>query len=150
MKTIHYSGFEFILIYRSDFATVFYNADLALALCSAEAEYIPIDNFREIFLAVSGLIEKYPMRHFLFDKRSLRTFHQPSMEWYFSTWKPMISKQGLNSHYKILPDLEWFVQAVNAGKHEIFKAHGIDFMEGINVTYMDSVEDVILHCQKEL
>ncbi|MBC7696305.1 MAG: hypothetical protein H7141_12755, partial [Burkholderiales bacterium] len=106
-------------------------------------EYIPIDNFRAIFLAISEYIEEHSIKHLLFDKRNLRTFHQPSMEWYFAIWKPIIKVKGLVNHYKILPPLDWFVQAVNAGKHEIFKKYNNNILDGIRVNYVESVEKSI-------
>ena len=114
-----------------------------MAMCVAEVEYIPIDNFKAIFLRISELIEEYPIKHLLFDKRKLRTFHQPSMEWYFAIWKPDIKKKGLTNHYKILPQLEWFVQAVNAGKFEIFNKYPKDILAGIAIKYVDSIEGAI-------
>jgi len=106
---------------------------------------IPIDNFKIIFTAISELIEKFPIKHLVFDKRKLRTFHQPSMEWYFAVWKPTIKAKGLINHFKILPKLEWFVQAVNAGKYEIFKKYSKDILDGISINYVDSVESAISH-----
>ena len=116
-----------------------------MALCIAEVEYIPIDNFKTIFLSISELIENYPIKHLLFDKRKLRTFHQPSMEWYFAIWKPEIRKKGLISHYKILPKIEWFVQAVNAGKFEIYNKYHKDILSGITINYVDNIESAINH-----
>lgn len=143
MEKIIYKEFEFSLIYRCSYASLFYNNSLELVLCIADVEYIPIENFKTIFLSISELIEKHTIKHLLFDKRNLRTFHQPSMEWYFAIWKQTIKEKGLFNHYKILPDLEWFVQAVNAGKHEIFKKYNSNILNGIRVSYVDSVEKAI-------
>lgn len=143
MEKIVFNEFEFSLIYRSKYASSYYNDSLELVLCIADAEYIPIDNFRDIFLAISEYIEEHNIKHLLFDKRNLRTFHQPSMEWYFAIWKPTIKVKGLINHYKILPDMDWFVQAVNAGKHEIFKKYNNNLLDGIRVNYVDSVEKSI-------
>jgi len=147
METKTYSGFEFSLISKAEYISVFYNRQLELAFCVAEVEYIPIENFKAFFASVSGLMETFPMRHLLFDKRNLRTFHQPSMEWYFAVWKPSMKAKGLVNHYKILPDLEWFAQAVNAGKHEIFKKYTKDILNGIRIFYVDSVESAIEQSQ---
>ena len=143
MEKITYKDFEFSLIYRCSYSSLYYNANLELVLCIADVEYIPIENFKSIFLAISELIEKYAVKHLLFDKRNLRTFHQPSMEWYFAIWKPLMKDKGLVNHYKILPDLEWFVQAVNAGKHEILKKYTANILNGIRITYVDTIEKAV-------
>jgi hypothetical protein len=143
MEKVVYKEFEFNLINQYADASLYYNKKLELVLCIADVEYIPIDNFKTIFLGISDMIEKYSIKSLLFDKRNLRTFHQPSMEWYFAIWKPTIKAKGLVNHYKILPDLEWFVQAVNAGKHEIFNKYDSSILNGISVSYVDSVEKSI-------
>ena len=143
METISFNRNEFKLIRTCAYSNMYYNRELSLAVCVAEGEYIPIDSFQAIFLAVSGLIEKHPIRHFVFDKRQLRTFHQPSMEWYFAVWKPSVKALGLSNHYKILPELEWFEKAVQAGKFEIFKKYNQDILDGISIKYVSSVEEVV-------
>ena len=143
MEEATYRGYKFDLIYNCPYSSLYYNKNLEMALGIAEVEYIPIDNFKTIFLSISDLIENYPIKHLLFDKRKLRTFHQPSMEWYFAIWKPEIKKKGLTNHYKILPELEWFVQAVNAGKFEIYNKYHKDILAGITINYVKSTEDAI-------
>ncbi len=143
MEIKNYNNKEFKLFYKSEFATLYYNSQLMIAVCSAEAEYIPIDNFKEIFLKISDFITQSPIKHFIFDKRNLRTFHQPSMEWYFAIWKPTVKINGLTNHYKILPDLLWFEKAVQAGKHEILSKYGSNLLEGINIFYYNSIEEVV-------
>ena len=143
METLTYKGYEFASIYSCTYATVFYNRDLKFTICRADAEYIPLEEFKSIFLAVTELIAEYPMKSMLFDKRNLRTFHQPSMEWYFIVWKPAIKQAGLTNHFKILPDLEWFIQSVNAGRHQITLKCDKDLLDGIQIRYVEDVEDAI-------
>lgn len=143
MKTITYKGYEFASIYSCTYATVFYNRELKFAICRAEAEYIPLEDFKSTFLAVTEMVGEYPMKSMLFDKRNLRTFHQPSMEWYFIVWKPAIKQAGLTNHYKILPDLEWFVQSVNAGRNQITLKSDRHMLEGIQITYIADVNEAI-------
>ena len=143
MDQIIHNGYVFQPIAAGDMASLHYCSELSFAICTAHAEYIPIEAFREVFLRISGIIGENPVKHFLFDKRALRTFHQPSMEWYFTIWKPSVSPLGLSNHFKILPDLEWFKEAVRAGKHEIHSKFGHDFLEGITITYVSSPEEAI-------
>ncbi len=149
MKTIPQNPFEFKVIYNDSYVTLNYNEDLAMAICKADSEYIPIDEFKKIFLFVSEFIETSKICYFVFDKSNLRTFHQPSMEWYFAIWKPSLKAKGLVNHYKILPKLEWFAKAVEAGKHEIFQKYGKDILNGIYITYISSIEEVIEQIQRD-
>ena len=143
MNTIEYKGFEFNLVHRCDFSNVYSNKQLKLALCIAERDYIPIDNFKAIFLSISKLIDDFPIQHLVFDKRKLRTFHQPSMEWYFAIWKPTVKNKGLTDHYKILPELDWFVKSVEAGRYEILKKYSDSILNGITISYVNSIENAI-------
>lgn len=144
MDQLEHNSYLFQHINHTDFASIHYCEYLSFVICTARAEYIPIEEFKEMFLRISDVIKENPVKHLLFDKRELRTFHQPSMEWYFTIWKPTVSKFGLTSHFKILPDLEWFKAAVNAGKHEILsKFPDENFLEGITITYVNSPEEAI-------
>lgn len=138
-----YNNLEFELIYDCEYSKLYYNNELMMAICLAEQEYIPISNFKSMFLKISDLIEKFPIKHLIFDKRKLRTFHQPSMEWYFAIWKQIVKEKELVSHYKILPELDWFEKAVEAGKHEIIKKYSKEILNGINIFYVKSIEEVI-------
>lgn len=142
-------NYEFRIVYNDKYATLSYNEELALAICTADSEYIPINDFKKVFLTISELAETLKVNRFIFDKRKLRTFHQPSMEWYFAIWKPSLKSKGLVNHYKILPDLEWFAKAVEAGKQEIFQKYGKDILNGININYISSIEELIDQLDKD-
>ena len=135
--------FEFDILHQNPYASLYYNEKLKLAICKADQEYIPIAHFKSIFLYISETIKKQPIKYLAFDKSNLRTFHQPSMEWYFAVWKPEIKMEGLVNHYKILPSEPWFAKSVQAGKHEIFQKYGEDIIEGITITYVNSLEQVL-------
>lgn len=143
METLRFNDYEFKLENKNMFSSLYFNDQLKMAICFAEEEYIPIDSFKEMFLHISSMIEKIEIKHLVFDKKKLRTFHQPSMEWYFAVWKPSIKNKGLINHYKILPKLDWFEKAVDAGKYEIFNKFSKEILNGITITYVDSVEDAI-------
>lgn len=143
MKNITIKGFEFEHKYNNQFVSLYVNDDLQFAICIANEEYIPIDNFKEVFLTATEYIEKHKIIYFLFDKQKLRTFHQPSMEWYFAIWKQLVKKKGLTNHYKILPLLDWFEKAVEAGKYEILKKYSQDILNGISVKYIGTIEEAI-------
>ncbi|TAF67986.1 MAG: hypothetical protein EAZ55_01020 [Cytophagales bacterium] len=143
MTSMNISEVEFKLVYQNPYASLYLNEALKLAVCNAEQEYIPIGHFKSVFLQMSALIEQNPIHYLIFDKRNLRTFHQPSMEWYFAVWKPEIKNKGLTHHFKILPNIPWFAKSVEAGKHEIFQKYGTDILEGIQITYVSSIEEVL-------
>lgn len=143
MANLIYKGFDFTLENKGEYSSLFFNKELKMAICVAEQEYIPIDSFKEMFLHLSTMIETVEIRHLIFDKQKLRTFHQPSMEWYFAVWKPIMKTKGLTNHYKILPKLDWFEKAVEAGKFEIFQKFSKEILNGITITYVVSVEQAI-------
>lgn len=143
MTTLTFNNYVFTLENKGPFSSLYFNDELKMAICSADEEYIPIDSFKEMFLHISDMIEKVEIKHLVFDKQKLRTFHQPSMEWYFAVWKPEIKNKGLINHYKILPKLDWFEKAVEAGKYEIFQKFSREILNGITITYVNSVEEAI-------
>jgi len=143
MTTLNVKGHEFTLENKGSFSSLYINQKLKMAICFAEEEYIPIDSFKEMFLHISVLIEKIEIKHLIFDKQKLRTFHQPSMEWYFAVWKPSMKSKGLTSHYKILPKLIWFEKAVEAGKYEIFQKFSKEILNGITIMYVNSIDEAI-------
>ena len=143
MTTLYFKDYKFVLKHKILYSSLYFNEQLKMAICIADEEYIPIDNFKEMFLHISAMIENVEIKHLVFDKQKLRTFHQPSMEWYFAVWKPAIKNKGLVNHYKILPNLDWFEKAVEAGKYEIFQKFSKDILNGITITYVNSVEEAI-------
>lgn len=143
METLHFKGYEFNLENKGPFSSLFFNKQLKMAICIADEEYIPIDNFKEMFLHLSAMIETIEIKYLIFDKQKLRTFHQPSMEWYFAVWKPIIKSKGLTNHFKILPKLDWFEKAVEAGKYEILQKFSKDILNGITISYVKTVEEAI-------
>lgn len=143
MTTQNFKGYEFLLEKKGPFSSLYINKQLKMALCVADEEYIPIDSFKEMFLHLSEIIDKVEIKHLVFDKQKLKTFHQPSMEWYFAVWKPAIKNKGLTNHYKILPKLDWFVKAVEAGKYEILQKFSKEILNGITITYINSVEEAV-------
>lgn len=143
MEIMEIGGAEMVLKLKTEYASLFVNEDLKLAVCIADEEYIPIESFKALFIEVSKLLSETDIVNFVFDKSKLRTFHQPSMEWYFAIWKPNMREKGLVNHYKILPKLEWFVKAVEAGKWEIFQKYGKDIVKGIDIYYVDSISQVV-------
>lgn len=132
---------DLTVVDKGDFSDL-YKKDHSL-ICVCKSPYIPIEAFKEIFRKIEAVFEAdETLSNFIFDKRSLRSFHQPSMEWYFVNWKlSMLQKFGLERHYKILPDETWFKKCVEAGKHQIFEKYGKAKFDPLHIEYIESIEE---------
>lgn len=120
-----------------------FNEKLSIGVCEVTAPYIPMVEFMDTFNTATRMFKEHDLRHFIFDKRSLRTFHQPSMEWYFVEWKPVVRDMGMADHYKILPDEPWFHRCVEAGRSDILNNYPESMLDGISIVYVDSLEEAI-------
>jgi hypothetical protein len=135
---------EFKIAEKLSHAELLFSEDKKILLIVATVAYIPIGDFKEIFFKATDLIEKYNLTKVVFDKRKLTVFHQPSMEWYFTTWKEeLLTKFGLKTHRKILPDNDVFIQSVKLGRMKIEK----DFPNGrykeMDIQYAHSIDEAV-------
>jgi len=119
---------------------LYYEPTRKIGIAEAVAPYVSMDEFMEAFKLSTGMIKEFGLTSFVFDKRSLRAFHQPSMEWYFVQWKPQIKKLGLKKHFKILPNEDWFRKCVEAGRQDIIEAYGSEFLDGFTIIYTNSIK----------
>ncbi|MFT5642317.1 MAG: hypothetical protein ACI9A7_002426 [Cyclobacteriaceae bacterium] len=124
-------------------ADVFLNKDKGIITCVLLTDYVPIVDFRELFNRISVLVVNNTIKKFIFDKRSLRTFHQPSMEWYFIEWKTEMYKHGLRVHRKILPDLPWFAKAVEIVRKPLIEKFPPEIKANIDIGYRNSIEEAV-------
>ncbi len=132
-------------LYESEFVAFYKLKESSLGVCMANTEYIPIEHFRKDFHAIGKLIKENEIHALVFDKQKLNTFHQPSMEWYYTQWKEELVGHGLKTHYKILPSAPWFEKSVEAGKRDI-KKNNPDFdFDQFEVKYVASLADAIDH-----
>jgi hypothetical protein len=134
---------EFELLYENEYAECYSNKEKGIIACILKAEYVPISDFRKTFKALESEVKKGGYKRFVFDKRSLRTFHQPSMEWYFLEWKTEVFNYGLKEHRKILPDLKWFVKAVEIAKKDLDSRLPDDVRKQLQISYCNSLEEAI-------
>lgn len=112
-------------------------------LVKATAEYIPIDEFKEVFDYAGNLVERLPIKRLIFDKRSLRIFDQPSMEWYFVEWKSKMAELGLTIHRKILPDDFTFRESVKVGRRNIARKFPEARYRDLDIGYSSSLEEAL-------
>jgi hypothetical protein len=134
---------EFQRFHTTGSTELSFNSALAIGICEVTAPYIPMVEFMETFNTATRMIREHGLRHLIFDKRSLRTFHQPSMEWYFVEWKPVVRDLGMADHYKILPDEPWFHRCVEAGRNDILSNYPEQMLNGISIVYVRSLEEAI-------
>lgn len=102
--------------YANKFASIFYLPIEKIAVCTATAPYIPMKDFQQLFEKASQLIKEENIEKFIFDKRKLSVFHQPSMEWYHVVWKEQMFAYGLHKYRKLVPDDKVFEQSILTGK----------------------------------
>jgi hypothetical protein len=145
MKTIkdELLDIDFTEHYINSYARAIYNKELKIGICEALDQYIPVDQFMEVFAQCSDMIKRKELKHFIFDKRNLRSFHQPSMEWYFIEWKHDMLDLGLKDHYKILPNENWFKKCVEAGRAQIEEDYPDNRLDELSITYVESIQEAI-------
>jgi hypothetical protein len=127
-------------------ATVYIVKDApTTAVVEATTNYIPIDQFKEIFEYVAELTKTEHLTKLIFDKRKLTVFHQPSMEWYFVEWKEEMAGLGMTKHRKILPSDDVFKQSVRIGREKLSKQYPKGKFHELDIQYANSLEEAILN-----
>jgi hypothetical protein len=135
---------KFKLEFEFRYAKVYANSEKGMIICELLTDYIPIDDFINTFNQISAIVEAGKYEKFIFDKRSLRAFHQPSMEWYFLNWKNKMLELGIKKHRKILPEEKWFEKMVMIAKEQILKNNPENIIHLLDIKYCDSIEEAIL------
>jgi len=136
--------YKYEIVISKDYGKVFLLPDNQIMICELTKEYVPIEDFREIFQETVPLIEKHKIKKFIFDKQNLRIFHQPSMEWYFVNWKQEIYRLGLSIHRKILPqDQPAFALAVEAGRAKIMAEYKDTIIPKLDIQYKNTIKEAI-------
>lgn len=108
-------------------------------LCTSTAAYIKESDFKEVFNEMLSFVKDNDATRFIFDKRSLTVFHQPSMEWYHINWKPEVAKYGVTRHRKILPDSKAFRMSVDIGRKNIIDK--FPEVAKFDIKYTDTLEE---------
>jgi hypothetical protein len=134
---------DFELAFEERYARVLVNTEKGIVICELLADYIPIEDFKETFLQIGKIIEAGDFEKFIFDKRSLRAFHQPTMEWYFIHWKRDMLAFGLKTHRKILPTEKWFEKMVQIAKQQILENYPDNIIDQLDIQYCNTIEEAI-------
>lgn len=124
-------------------ATIQFNKELATAVITATNTYIPMDEFKAIFNETEKLVLKEKLTKLVFDKRALKIFHQPSMEWYFIEWKDKMYNFGLTKHRKLLPNDKIFRESVKIGREKIMREHPNLNIQRLDIQYFENFEDAL-------
>lgn len=134
---------DFEVVFEEKYTRVLVNAELKIVICELLADYIPIEDFKEAFQQIGEIVKAGNYEKFIFDKRSLRAFHQPTMEWYFIYWKKDMLAYGLKTHRKILPAEKWFEKMVQIAKAQILQNYPDNIIDQLDIKYCDSIEEAI-------
>ncbi len=105
-------------------------------------QYIPIEQFKEIFDEIGQIIKEKNINKLIFDKRTLKVFHQPSMEWYFH-WKEEMFDFGLKIYRKILPDDDVFCHSVKIAREKISADHQKGNLQFMSIEYSKDIKEAI-------
>jgi hypothetical protein len=95
------------------------------------------------FGQIGEIVKAGDFEKFIFDKRSLRAFHQPTMEWYFIFWKKEMLEYGVKTHRKILPTEKWFEKMVQIAKNQILQTYPDNIIDQLDIRYCDTIEEAI-------
>ena len=135
---------DFEVAFEQRYARVWFNRSRKTIICELLTDYVPIEDFKEAFLEIGELVKTGGFEKFIFDKRALRAFHQPTMEWYFIHWKKEMLGYGVKTHRKILPEEKWFEKMVQLAKAQILADHPDHIIDQLDISYCDTLEAAIL------
>ena len=133
----------FKLVQAFDYADIYLVEDQPVLVIEATNVYIPIDEFKKIFTKAEEVARQEAIKKIVFDKRRLEVFHQPSMEWYFTTWKKTLLALGIKSHRKLLPDDPTFRKSVEIGRAKIYEKHPDFPIDQLDIQYAESLDEAI-------
>jgi hypothetical protein len=134
---------NFEVAFEERYARVLINLEKKIIICELLADYIPIEDFKDTFGHIGAIVKSGDYQKFIFDKRSLRAFHQPTMEWYFIHWKKDMLEYGLKTHRKILPSEKWFEKMVQIAKQQILETYPDNIIDQLDIQYCQSIEEAI-------
>ncbi|TFV92396.1 hypothetical protein E4S40_16260 [Algoriphagus kandeliae] len=134
---------DFELAFEQKYVRALKSPELKIILCELLADYIPIEDFKDAFQQIGEIVKEGGYEKFIFDKRSLRAFHQPTMEWYFIYWKKEMLQYGIKTHRKILPDEKWFEKMVQIAKDQILQNYPDNIIDQLDIKYCNTIEEAI-------
>lgn len=142
MDDLKYSQLK--LISNSKSTSIFIDNYSKSLIIKSTGNYIPIEEFKEVFNSTVLICKENSLIKTIFDKRSLKVFHQLSMEWYFIEWKDMLFNVGIKKHIKILPDDFVFKSSVKIGREKIDENYPKAKYHQTNIIYAKNIEEALL------
>lgn len=131
------------LVEAFDYADIYLVEHQPVLVVEATSTYIPIAEFKNIFTKAVAVVQENEVHKVVFDKRALEVFHQPSMEWYFSTWKEELLDHGVKVHRKLLPNDFSFRQSVKIGRMRISEKYNNLRTHEMDIQYVESIAEAI-------
>jgi hypothetical protein len=136
--------YGFQLKYEDAAGKIYVSPSTEIFICEIKEPYMPIEDFKNLLLQKGLLMKEYPCKKFIFDKREIRGFHQPSMEWYYVVWKPkMQEKFGLRVHRKLFTKESWFRKSVEAGRAEIRRKYPHSPCHQMDIKVLETLREAI-------
>jgi len=124
-------------------AKIYLDETSKVLIVTSLRSYILIEEFKEIFEKVNELIAEFQVTKLIFDKRKLKVFHQPSMEWYFVEWKDAAYDLGIRIIRKVLPDDGVFRQSVKIGITKIKSEYPDAKFHLMDIQYSNTLEEAL-------
>jgi len=130
--------------YADNFGKIYTGTDSNTIICELLLPYTPIEQFMGLLQKKAQIIQNYGCDKFVFDKRAIRGFHQPSMEWYYLEWKvQMFHKFGLAVHRKLFCDEEWFLKCIEAGRAEIKRKDPGSIVHTLDIKVCQTLQEAV-------
>lgn len=130
--------------YSDEFGRIYVGSDSNIIICEILQPYVPIDDFMNLLKQQMTIIDMYGCDKFIFDKRAIRGFHQPSMEWYYLTWKiEAYKKYGLSTHRKLFTEEPWFRKCVDAGRKQIKEKDPGSIVHTFDIKVCDTLKEAV-------
>jgi len=120
---------------------IYYDPNHRAVLLQARTSYLPYEHLLHFLQTIEQLAGRHSVEVMIFDKTSLRIFHQPSMEWYHVVWKENMHGKGLRTYRKILPADPLFKESVRIGRERIERENPGFQIAKFDIRYADSLEE---------
>ncbi len=133
------------LLASSEYADILQVNEEPILIVQAKTPFIPLSEFKNLFEEVGQWVTKLSITKLIFDKRSLKVFHQPSMQWYCTEWKEKMADQGLSVYRKLLPEDTLFRHSVQVGRDAILRKFPHGKYRKLDIQYVEDLAEAIRH-----
>jgi hypothetical protein len=120
---------------------IYYDSDHRAVVLHVRSTYLPYEHFLHFLQTIEQLADRQPVEVMVFDKSSLRIFHQPSMEWYHVVWKENMYHKGLRTYRKVLPSDPLFKESVRIGRERIERENPDFQLSKFDIRYASSLQE---------